>query len=444
MKRGLTYIPKKRKVNYKIVVPFVLVLLLALPYLISKFEPAVDPKDQTYTFCGFSTRESDEILEKSQKEASKLETVEVRDYGIYGETLNIYHEKYAPGNIDLFSGNTIFLKNLCQTSVEEKQPFLLSNKLDVGIDIMTLADGLYELEVLSDFKFKRLETESPIDDTFYSAKRGDVIKEIRILSDKDVFNKNRTEDKVLKNYLYFEVTTTEDNDDIDVVINPARMTTNDNGTIDYGHYYNDLEEATETYNMAVKIKKELEKHGVRIAILRDNETPSNNYSSNGRLKKAYDMNAKYMINLRFESSGSQMDHGVVALYSNFVSNRFAANVTKKLVDETSLTPSPYSEGSNATGVFETGMVQGLDLNDIIRESGGSLTGAGTLNEFSELTSFAKDYNRGINTIDLLYGYMTHPNDSKTWIEENDLIAEKTAQGILVQLGLFKSGEDSDN
>lgn len=444
MNQELNYVPKKRKANYKIVVPFVLVMALGLTFFYQKYFSEEQNEAMAYTICDFTSQQTKSVLDKRNIEYDTVEKAEISDYGVYGETLKIYQETYTPASFDGFSGNTIFLTNLCGTTVDDKLPFLLSNSLDIGIDMMLLDDGLYELEILSDFNFKRIVGSNAFDETFYTAKRNNSIKSVRIFSDKDVINHNRETEIFKENYVFIEVSTLEDNKEIDVVLNPSRFSTFENGMIDYGHFYNEMSEAEETYKIAKKIKTELEKYGVRVMILRDDIKPLNNYGTGGRLEKAYNMNAKYMVNLRLESSGSQMDRGVVVLYSSLTSNRFASNIVKKLVDETPLNPTPYGDRNNILGVYQTSVSQGLDYNDIIRESGGKLTGSGTLPEFSDLMDFSKNINQGINSIDILYGYMTNQEDLETWNESNDLIAKKTAEGILIQLGLSDSGENSDH
>lgn len=435
MRRNLTYVPKERKTNYYLVVLLLFVVVLGGVGLYIYMNQEED-LSLYYTFCDLTPKQTQNILEKRQKEYNTLETIEVEDYGLYGETLKLYQKPYKIGKVDGFSGNTLFLSNLCNTTLEDKSPFLMSSNLDIGIDIDQLNDGLYEVEILSDFKFKRLRSDEAIDETFYSAKKNGIIKKVRIFSESEILNAGLEEDIIKDDYFFIEVTSIEDNDEVDVVLNPSRFTENEYGIIDMGHFYGDIEEATETYKMAEKVKSYLEKQGVRVKVLRDDETPIDNFSTDGRVVSAYNMHAKYMVNMRYESSGAIQDYGLVVLYPEFTSNRFAANLAKKLLNETSLRPSPYEDFNNPSGVFESYDRAPIYYSDMVRETGGFLTGAGTYEDFKELGTVTKDLKYGMNTIDVIYGYMTHPEDLKTWQTEFDLIAEKTAEAILIQMGVM--------
>lgn len=436
MKNTFNYVPKKSKANYKIVVPFVLVVMAIIAYLVTDYNKKLEEQANLfYKVCDYSADESEKVLRQRQTEYIKQETILLGDFTYYGESLTLYEEKFELGNVDGFSGNTIFLRNLCQTSIEDKTPYLISNDKDVGIEVMNLEDGIYEVEILSDFKFKRFFTEDTVDDIFMSAQREGKIKEVRLLSNKEVFNKNHEEAIFDKNYLFIVVETIYENDEIDVILNPARLTEGDYGNIDQGHLFEDLAESEETYKMARRVKEILEEKGVRVALSRNNTYPINNFGEDSRVQEAYEMKAKYMVNMRLETSGSMMDHGIVVLYSNSSSNRFALTMAEKLIQGTSLVPSPYFDRNNPAGVFQTALEEGFDYNDIIRETGGRITGAGQLREFSELSAYAKDINQGINTIDVLYGFMTHPDDLKTWKTEFEQIAQMTSQAILSQMGL---------
>ncbi len=436
MKNELNFVPKKLKVNYKIVVPSIILALLIVGFFTNRYLTKLNLKeDLYYKICDFDAEETTKKLKSRQKEYNKQETIDLADFTYYGESLTLYQSQYEIGKIDAFSGNTIFLNNLCKTTVDDKQPYLISNDKDVGIEVMHLDDGIYEVEILSDFKFKRFITETPIDDVFMSAKRNGKIKEIRLLSDKEIFNENHESPLLKENYLFIEVRTIEDNDEVDVILNPSRLTEGDYNQIDHGHFYDDLLESEETFKMAKRVKEILEEKKVRVALSRNGTYPVNNFGEESRVQEAYEMNAKYMVNMRLESSGSLMDTGVVVLYSNVSSSRFASNMASKLIEETKLPGTPYYDGNNPQGVFQTGLESGLDYNDIIRETGGRITGAGLLDDFQALTSYGKDINRGINTIDVLYGYMSHPDDLNAWQTDFENIAQKTAEAILTQLGL---------
>ena len=439
MKKNLTYVPKEKKVNY-----FIVVLLLLLVIGISVYTHKLynqQPPDESmfYRMCDFNAEETQKILKEQQKIYTKQQTILFEDYGLYGETLSLYHQEYALDKTDLFAGDTIFLNNLCQTSVEDKSPFLMANNLDVGIEIWQLEDGLYELEVLADFDFKRLKSDTPIDETFNSVKRDGIIKSVRLFTDKKIINQSLDTEVIKDNYIFLEVKSIEEDDAVDVYLNPAGFTLFENGEIDFGHFQDDFYEADEMFKLAYKVKDLLQEKGIRAEVLRDDLNPTNNFGKDGRLKTAYEKQAKYMVNMRFETSGSSYDYGISILYSNFTSNRFASIMAKKLLQETPLRASYYDNANNPEGVFQTLFEDGYDYNDIIRESGGKFTGASKLDYFHDMASFSEKSRRGINTIDVLYGYMSDEIDLNTWVDDFNVIAQKTAEAILIELGMMGDG-----
>lgn len=444
MRRAPNYVPKDKKANYKIVVPFLLLSFFLGFFVFKKYFYDDTQVAKYYTFCNLDYRESAKVLNKRQEAYKLQETIDFNDYGLYGESLNIYQNNYEVGEHDEFYGNTLFLSNVCKSGSEsDKLPYLLGSFINDGIDISSLEDGLYELEVLSDFKFKRLKSDLIIDEYFYSAKRDNKIKEVRLFTNKEIINLNREEEIIKDSYLFIEVNTIEDNDMVDLVINPARFTETEFG-IDYGHFLSEsFNEAHETYKMAIKVKEILEENGVRVKVLRNNSSPVNNYGEDGRLAQAYELNAKYMLNMRFESSANTvMDRGISILHSSYANNRFASLVGEHLVLDAKLDVSPYLEKESYGAINTFKKNNNLDNNNIIRESGGKFTGTAIDAEFKDLMAFAKDKN-GIETIDLLYGFMTYDADYKKWINSFDEIAEATANGILDILGSAERIKDDN-
>ena len=431
------FVPKQRKWSYKIVVPFVLIALVAGLFAFRYFWQGKEDKD-AFTVCNLKHSATKQLLKESNENAKELQTINITDYSYYGETLKLYENTYSPFKRDPLVGKTLFINNLCDES-KEKETLLNTNELDVGLDISRLADGFYELEVLTDLDPQRLIAEKPIDEVFYSVKRDKKIKEVRIFSDKTIV-KEKEEDILDKNYLFLSVKSIEDNGGIDIVLDPAGGNFNDNGTLNQGHFFNGISEGPEVYEIANKTKEILEAHGLRVVLSRDANNGINIYGPNGRIHGSYEAQANYYIHMRYSSSGSNMDRGLLALYSNFTSNKLATNIIKSLTDGTNFQASPYINNNNIPGVFRTNKNKGLDNDNIVRETGGLLTGAGIISPFDGLMPFAKDSRKGMHSINLLYGYMTNKDDVNVWKNEKDKIAESTAKGILRHLGIEYKGE----
>ncbi|NMB18214.1 MAG: hypothetical protein GX984_01985 [Erysipelothrix sp.] len=432
MRHEPSYVPKQRKVNYKIVVPFILFMMIISVFAFKKIYDDQIYEDKGFKVCNLSSKDTERILRKNLSEYENYKYTQVQDYSFYGETLKFYENDFDFHKTDPFIGNTVFLNNLCGTDIEDKKPYLLSHDLDIGIQLDTLEDGFYVMEILRDFDYYLLETDENIEFEFSSIKRSNQIKEVKVFANQEMINKYYDEPLLRHNLVFLEVSTVETNNQYDIVLDPAGLTYYDNEEINYGHFYQDVFESEYTYSLATKVKNELEKHGLRVYLTRDNENPINYFDNNGRIIKAYESNAKYYVHMRFESSGSNMDRGLNIFYSNFTSNRFASSVTKAILNGTKFKPSPYEDGINGPGVYQTSLIDGYDFNDWIRETGGMLTGAGQLEGYPTVYNQSK---RGMYSIDILYGYMTDHDDLSTWVEDIDQIAKQTAEGILSQLGI---------
>ncbi len=71
-----SYIPKnKRKVNYKIVVPFIVVLALGFYVLLDKFVPDIK-EDKTYLICNLNANESNNLIkERKYKDTMYMDII---------------------------------------------------------------------------------------------------------------------------------------------------------------------------------------------------------------------------------------------------------------------------------------------------------------------------------------------------------------------------------
>lgn len=426
------YVPRKSRLNYKIVVPLVVLFLLSAYVVYTVFFEKPQEDESGFTICGMNRYETRQFLKERQAVYEEKEKLVFEDYGMYGEALSFYEASYNSKQPDKMLGKTVFLTNLCSKDLQGQHTYLMGKELDTRIYIGNLENGIYEIDILEDIEYSRLISNTVVDETFYSVKRDGSIKRVRLVSDKTLFDIET--DKVLKeHYAYLIVDTVEDNNEIDVVIDPQGGSLYDNGSINYGHTYKNMSEFNELYAIALKIKSELEQHGLRVAITRDNQTGINVFGENGRIHNAYKNGAKYYIQLRLETSASQMDRGLLALYSNFSTNRFANNLIKSLTLQTSMQVTPYIDGDNMPGVFQTQLNDGLDYSDIIRETGGKFTGAATKTVYDTLMGFAKDERHGMQAVTLLYGYMTNEKDLSVWNTQQEALSKATAEGILNHL-----------
>lgn len=428
------YVPKKHgKLGYRIVVPFLLLLLAGCLMIYTFYKPSQQEVDTSLNVCKMNHRETRSLITRLEKERSEegTESLVFSDYGQYGETLGFYQNQYKPGTRDPFNGKTVFLNNVCS---DEESTYLMGVDLDSKIPLEFLEDGFYEVELLSGLTRSRLVSEEKIDDTVYTISRNGRSKKIRIFANSALFDFE--EHKILnENVLYLEVSSDDEHEKYDIAIDPSGLTLYNDGVTNYGNQYNGVVEADEMYDVALKLKEKLEAKGLRVLVLRDNETPINVFGEDGRIAKGYEADAKYYIQLNLLYSGYKSDVGATMIYSNFSSNRIATSIMKALNEQTSLKASNYSSGHNIDGVYRTQLVDNLDLMNIIRETGGKFTGAGINEDFKELNGFAKDIRKGMQTVVVEYGYLNDDETFATWKNEKEAIIEATYEGILSGLGI---------
>ncbi|WP_342621370.1 N-acetylmuramoyl-L-alanine amidase [Erysipelothrix sp. P66] len=425
------YVPKERKrANYKIVVPFILLVGLLVYAVYDLYKPANQEMDSHFSICKTDFVQTQEILAHLEHQPP----IDLNDYGIYGQTLGLYNKSYTVHEQDPFDGKTVFLNNLCKN---EESVYMMNVDLDNKIPMEMLEDGFYQIKILEGLKQLSLRSDNKIDDVFYSVSKDGYSKKIRIIADKDLFNDDQ--EVMNDNYVFLEVSSVETpKENIDIVIDPAAFIEDENGNIDYGGQRSDLIESQEMYRTAEGIKTQLEAKGLTVMIARDDKLPKSLNGPDGRLKTAYDVGAKYYIQLRFPNSPYEGDKGATIMYSNFTSNKLATNIMKNIMNTTSLKPSIWSSGRSMDGVYHPEQVDGYDSIDSIREAGGRFTGAGSMNEtYLELNQFASSSNKGMQSIVIEYGFMNDDETFKTWKQEHSKIVDATVAGILAELGYSK-------
>ena len=110
-------------------------------------------------------------------------------------------------------------------------------------------------------------------------------------------------------------------------------------------------EAEETYKLALLMKTEFAKYGLKTVISRNNESEVvSSFGTDGRLHRAYKSKAKYYIELQMNGSTNTSLRGTQVVYSSFASNRVATIVFKSLMETGDLVSTGnYSKG-NISGV----------------------------------------------------------------------------------------------
>jgi hypothetical protein len=146
-----SYVPRRRlKIRWRFVAPLLVLATLLLYTAISVFWPkhVVEPIIP-FTICDFSASKTQSIL----NEKKYADTIQLGDYLLYGETLNLYQSKYQIDAKDSFIGKTLTLVNLCDKS---ELVYLLEGKADGQIPMENLVPGFYEVFITQDLVSKRM------------------------------------------------------------------------------------------------------------------------------------------------------------------------------------------------------------------------------------------------------------------------------------------------
>ena len=193
-----------------------------------------------------------------------------------------------------------------------------------------------------------------------------------------------------------------------------------------------LIEANETLRLALLLKEELEKSGLKVYLTRDDhEDVVDLYGVDGRLYQAYQVQAKYYIELNMMYSSNEAIRGSTAHYSRYASNRFATLVFKSYLDNTTLVPRGTSTNGNLDGVKAAPSYEGYDAIPVIRESGGRILGAGTMSEASmENAIFNKDARIGMQSLSLDLIYISNQEDVDYFTQNLETLSLNLSQGII--------------
>ncbi|MGB7594406.1 MAG: hypothetical protein WBL80_02425, partial [Erysipelotrichaceae bacterium] len=206
-----SYVPRRRlKVRWRIVAPVLILVVLLLYTSITFFWPkhVTEPKIP-FTVCDFTASKTQSLL----NEKSYNDTIQLGDYLLYGETLNLYQSKYQVDAKDSFVGKTLTLVNLCtkkagQTDYNKELVYLLEGKADGQIPMENLTPGFYEVFVTQDLISKRLISNSKISAVFNTLRRSAGNgKTIDLVADARLVNTAGDQPALMdKNYVFLRVT----------------------------------------------------------------------------------------------------------------------------------------------------------------------------------------------------------------------------------------------
>ena len=354
----------------------------------------------------------------------------LKDYVVYGETLSLYQDKYGTSEMDKMQGNNIVLRNVMNDSLTS---FTFNGKVDSGVDLGSLKEGIYELYTYNHYEKERIYfDESFKAKTITTMRRNKKVKDVIFIADKDALK-----DKDIhlnKNYAFIIVTKHIPRANIyDVVIDPCGNTMNYvTNTVDYGASTTILDEQIQSLEFAKKIKKELEAKGLKVKLLRkENETPGY-YGADGRPARGYKVKAKVYLAL-----GASQDEDVNAPYilTSPYTNSALANTISYVMDKKGL--SMYAARTKSTqenGVLtdsfaedENGDATKYELYPQLRETGGKATFTGLYGDEMKNAGYKNAY--GMYGLYFVFASATNSESVAYYTDYCDALAKGIAKGI---------------
>ena len=233
--------------------------------------------------------------------------------------------------------------------------------------------------------------------------------------------------------LTFNVSTNEDTNIYDVVIDPGH------GGMDSGANKNGKREAEYTMEIATKLKNELEKQGVKVKLTREENQLSSNetlpdYGTHGRAVIGHEVNAKYIFSIHLNSNAASYVHGVEVYTADNINYDFANSLAQSIVEKTGSSYSTNKINRISQGIYtrnftesdiadslkeyESKNLKAYDITTkscyyyMIRETGGIMTGA-YVDDRNTPKKLANPYyssNIGNEAYLLELGYLTNTDD----------------------------------
>ncbi len=424
---------KKRKIRYDRLIPLAILALLVVYLILSLlihllFGGGKDNKkdEKIYTLCNLSAKKTLALVNKEDRQNVAM----LKDYNFYGESMNLYYDVYnrEMSSEKTLNGQTLALIDMCSG---EETKLTMSREVDRGIDIGSLKPGFYAVYTVSeDGVHTRLYFEKSIysDNIVHSVTRNGKRTTVELIANKKLFDAEGAEESVLDQaYLYLKVTS-EDVDlaneteyDVAIVTAPALTT---EGVSLVGEEYNGYVEAKELWDVAEKLKQNLEAYDLKVIMLKD-EFDQNimYYGTGGVAYKAYKSGVKNLIYLDMTTD----DNYIETVYSSYCSERLARSIYEELV-EIGL----YEGGELAQSYQETDGDGGpVDEAYEIRETGGKVIGAATYSEYSrQNSSFALNNIHGINTVKIVTSNIWSSASMEKWTQCKDRVAEAITKGYI--------------
>lgn len=314
---------------------------------------------------------------------------EMNDYVVYGETLTLYQNAYDGKATDPMQGNNLMLRNI---ETDQLTSFTFSGKVDSGIDMSSLEEGIYELYTYDHYQKQRIFFSDTIQaKNLITMRNQGVVKKVKFVANKDALKDYDVE--LERNYAFLFVTNQKPNKKIyDVVIDPTGNSVDyQTQYVDYGGSSYLMDEQVTSLAFAKTVKKQLESYGLKVKILRKENETIGYYEDDSRISRAYVSGAKLYLTL-----GASLDEDVNAPYilvspytNSTLGNRIAYMFTQNGLN----LYNARTDKTQEMGVLSDSFTMNnnyeytqLEMYPQLRESGGKATYAGNVYGNSEYST----------------------------------------------------------
>lgn len=385
------------------------------------------------------------------KKGNKIPRLEVQEQVInidelyvYGTHLNLHGNIVDDQNLELVLYNGDF--KVVNIKINDNN-FTLADLVNEGLYLEDIPRGDYFLFIRS----KHTDEKGNDSYKYYALKNNTTYKETTYYTFSNVNNKVIITSEDSYSTMMIKVSENTDKDIYDIVIDPGHGGM-DGGASRYGYKESDF-----TLDLAIMVKEKLESIGMKVKLTHEKDQLSGNekmpeYGVHGRVVVPYEVKAKYLFSLHFNSNGSASVNGLEVYTADNINYDFAKSIAKNITDLTGLNYSSNNIRKVFDGVYTRTFTESDIENSIkdyqedgrnpydittksnyyyiIRESGGIVTGAYVDDRNEEITGnpYVKS-NVGTEAYLLELGYISNKNDLDNLINNMDKYATAIANSI---------------
>ena len=361
------------------------------------------------------------------------ETIKIDSIHIYGTHLNMSGNLNLTENMDLVLYDGEFM--IYPINIVDGK-FNLSEYLNDGIYLDNIDIGKYYMflreKYIEDekekYRYYSLENTTEYEETVYYT--------MSKYNRKIVIDNNNP-----YNTIVLDVSKNNDKNIYDIVIDPGH------GGRDPGACKNKYCETDFTIDIAMKVREELEKEGIKVKLTHEKGTLSkteklNEYGNGGRAVIPKEVNAKYVFSIHLNSGNNANVGGLEVYTASNINYEFAKNIVKNITESAETQCSINIKNKIFDGIYSRNFTE-QDVKDtlkdyerdklnaydvstnsnyyyMIRETGGIVTGAYVDDRNEEILGnpYIKS-NVGAETYLLELGYLTNKKDLDNVVNNTD-------------------------